>query len=354
MSERLEQICPYHTGLLQICTGTRYLPFTIKRNITILQGDSAIGKSTLITVLNRYLIRKDGSNCTIKTNANFDVYLDGDRRDWKITFENLNNTVIFIEENNNFVYSFDFAVLVKRSSNYFVIISRRAIPTLSYSYTEIYTLECKKHKNIQQHVYTFKELYSNYPIISNKIDLVLSEDSNSGFVFFKNLFNKKIISAKGCSNLINTLHKINERIYLIIADGAAFGAYIAVCINYLENNLDKRVILYLPESFEWLLLKSKVIDFPGLDQILENPSDYIESGVYVSWERFFTDLAIKYSDENHKYSKHKLNSYYLNQDNLDKVKSVLPKELQKIIDENTVKNNTNYGDNSNLSQMNLF
>ena len=29
VSERLEQICPYHTGLLQICTGTRYLPFTL-------------------------------------------------------------------------------------------------------------------------------------------------------------------------------------------------------------------------------------------------------------------------------------------------------------------------------------
>ena len=28
VSERLEQICPYHTGLFQICTGTRYLPFT--------------------------------------------------------------------------------------------------------------------------------------------------------------------------------------------------------------------------------------------------------------------------------------------------------------------------------------
>lgn len=39
VSERLEQICPYHTGLLQICTGTRYLPFTVyieDRNVFLL------------------------------------------------------------------------------------------------------------------------------------------------------------------------------------------------------------------------------------------------------------------------------------------------------------------------------
>lgn len=49
VSERLEQICPYHTGLLQICTGTRYLPFTLYRarkkaveNLSKLQCDLSI------------------------------------------------------------------------------------------------------------------------------------------------------------------------------------------------------------------------------------------------------------------------------------------------------------------------
>lgn len=220
-------------------------------------------------------------------------------------------------------------------------------------------LSYEKKKNKPQNVYKFAEIYSNFPTIINTVDNILTEDSHSGLKLFSKLFsNIDVLTANGNANLFSELKNIATKKCLLIADGAVFGAYIAEIIDYITDNLGKRVILYLPESFEWLLLKSKVIDFKDLDQILENPSDYIESSVYVSWERFFTDLAIKYSDENHKYSKHKLDSYYLDQNTLDKVKSILPKELQEIIDNQDDQESQNDNDNQQsgkpVNTMNLF
>ncbi len=49
------------------------------------------------------------------------------------------------------------------------------------------------------------------------------------------------------------MHK-NERI-LVIADGAAFGSEIDRVMQLIGGK--DQVVLYLPESFEWLILKAK-------------------------------------------------------------------------------------------------
>ena len=69
---------------------------------------------------------------------------------------------------------------------------------------------------------------------------------------------------------------------------------------------------------------------PDLDKILNDPSNYIESSKYFSWERFFTHLATKYSDSRYKYDKDNLDVYYMSNYNMKKVKPLLPKELQKL------------------------
>lgn len=54
------------------------------------------------------------------------------------------DTIIFIEENNRFIYSVEFAEYVALSGNYFVIVSRNSIKTLPYSFQEIYKIESSK------------------------------------------------------------------------------------------------------------------------------------------------------------------------------------------------------------------
>ena len=89
--------------------------------------------------------------------------------------------------------------------------------------------------------------------------------------------------------------------------------------NYIKRHPED-VFIYLPESFEWLLLASKVVNDKEIEEILKSPSDHIESETYFSWEQFFTELLVtKTKDTVAKYNKKKLNKYYLQEKNVEKV-----------------------------------
>ena len=83
----------------------------------------------------------------------------------------------------------------------------------------------------------------------------------------------------------------------------------------LSQKTATRVInlaLYLPESFEWLILSSGILKNGALDEILRNPSEYIESKEYFSWERFFTAILIEETKDSYMaYAKRKINPVYL-------------------------------------------
>lgn len=71
---------------------------------------------------------------------------------------------------------------------------------------------------------------------------------------------------------------------------------------------------YLPESFEWLVLKTGMIDGNIVQDILNHPEDFIESKKFFSWERFFTALLVEYTQNSYlKYSKSKLGEAYLHE-----------------------------------------
>lgn len=70
--------------------------------------------------------------------------------------------------------------------------------------------------------------------------------------------------------------------------------------------------LYLPESFEWLILSSGILKKGIVTAILSTPYDYVESEKYFSWERFFTAVLINETKDTYMaYLKRKLNPAYL-------------------------------------------
>lgn len=110
----------------------------------------------------------------------------------------------------------------------------------------------------------------------------------------------------------------------MIADGAAFGSEMDKVMRLLKER--KNAALYLPESFEWLILSSGVLKDNELKTILREPSDYIESSKYFSWERFFTSLLISRSKSTYlSYSKSVLNPSYLEESVMSAVVSQMAK-----------------------------
>ena len=71
-----------------------------------------------------------------------------------------------------------------------------------------------------------------------------------------------------------------------------------------------------------------------ISDLLNHPEDYIDSTVYFTWERFFTDILEKETADNNitRYSKSKINEYYISERNIRKVLEILPKEIQSFLE----------------------
>ena len=161
-----------------------------------------------------------------------------------------------------------------------------------------------------------------------KPEVVITEDSNSGYQFFNSVCRQQQLKCETMNGKSNVFHYLNmhknERI-LVIADGAAFGSEIDRVMQLMGGK--DQVVLYLPESFEWLILKAKVVKSKWADQVLEKPWEYVESKTYFSWERFFTAVLIEETNGSYlAYAKRKLNPAYLN----DSVKDSILEQMTKI------------------------
>jgi hypothetical protein len=288
--------------------------FDLKRNITILKGDSATGKTTLVEMIQEYLINGSDSGVNFSCDAECRV-LTGNL--WKEQIPKGKEAILFVDEGNSFIKSKEFAETVKNTGFYYVIVTRESLETLPISVDEIYGIKSSgKYGGLEPVYHEFYKVYEvgkkeKYPVTPRTL---LVEDSNAGYEFFESVAKEKglqCFSANGKSNIYNWLcDNTIESELLIIADGAAFGSQ----MNRIEIliNKDSRIHLYLPESFEWLLLSANLFRKTYIDDVLENTADYIDYSDYFSWEQFFTATIMDVSKDTYlSYSKKKLNPNYL-------------------------------------------
>ena len=284
--------------------------FTIKRNITVVQGNSATGKTSLVDLIREYQLNgpDSGINLSCKKKC---VVLEGN--DWKDNLSLFSDCIVFIDEGNSFVSSVDFANQIKKTTNYYVIITREGLENLPYSINEIYGIHTSgKYADLKQVYHEFYNIYDEAQEFKNsEVSQILTEDSNSGFDFFSNLVMEKYEckSANGKSNIFTYLNQTDSKT-LVVADGAAFGSQMNKVSKIIRQK--NNAVLFLPESFEYLLLQADVLKDKEISKILDNPSNFIDSKEYFSWEQFFTKLLIQKSKSTFlKYSKKKLNKNYL-------------------------------------------
>jgi hypothetical protein len=182
---------------------------------------------------------------------------------------------------------------------------------------EIYGIRVSgKYAGLKQTYNEFYHIYSDLDLNSEvEPDKIIVEDSNAGFEFFRHQSVGKdydVISAGGKSNVFRKLNEIEGKSVLVIADGAAFGPEMDRVMKMAYRN--GNIAVYLPESFEWLVLASGLVDRKELRDILGDPSSYIDSKDFFSWERFFTHLLTEITYGTWlQYAKRKLNPSYLNE-----------------------------------------
>ena len=307
-------------GIHKVVVGTKYLKyeFELRRNLTIIRGDSATGKTTLVDMIRTHM--NDGESGPVTLNCDKGCYVvEGNL--WKGQLNNIQDSIVFIDEGNEFVKTKDFARAIQQTDNYYVIVTREGLPALPYSVEEVYGIRTSgKYGALKQSYHSFYRIYPDSTTENIKPEKILTEDSNSGYQFFDAVCAEHQIqcdTANGKSNVFSYLkaHR-NEKILVIEMDRV---------LQLVQTR--KNLALYLPESFEWLILSSGILKDAETTQILQTPSNYIDSKKYFSWERYFTELLTEKTSRTYlNYTKKTLNEAYLN----DGTKNAILRQMGKL------------------------
>lgn len=283
--------------------------FTLYRKITVLCGDSGTGKSSLIRLIERVTDNKIRRNCKLTSSVDIITFSNAWKSDSKYTLadriRSYSGVIFIIDEKHLSSLDNDSAKAINKSDNYFLLITRDSIKSIAYSVDSIVELSTvgKNHTFIKSYDISLK---------SCKPTMIITEDSNSGYEFFSNMcYDKtKCISSNGNSNIEKTISSNIEpgRMILVIVDSSAFGPFIK---SIDQIGLYYNFTIWFIESFEWLLLTSKMfIKDKEIANIIANPTEYIDTS-YISWEQYFTELIInKTRGTDAQYSKSKLSCCY--------------------------------------------
>lgn len=314
-------------GIHKVVVGTKYLKyeFELRRNLTIIRGDSATGKTTLVDMIRTHM--NDGESGPVTLNCDKGCYVvEGNL--WKGQLDNIQDSIVFIDEGNEFVKTKDFARAIQQTDNYYVIVTREGLPALPYSVEEVYGIRTSgKYGTLKRSYHSFYRIYPDSTTEKIKPEKILTEDSNSGYQFFDAVCTEHQMqcdTANGKSNVFSYLKVHKDEKILVIADGAAFGPEMDRVLQLVQTR--KNLALYLPESFEWLILSSGILKDMEVAQILQTPSDYIDGKDYFSWERYFTALLTEKTAGTYlNYTKKTLNETYLS----DSTKNAILGQMMK-------------------------
>ena len=314
-------------GIHKVVVGTKYLKyeFELRRNLTIIRGNSATGKTTLVDMIRTHM--NDGESGPVTLNCDKSCYVvEGNL--WKGQLDNIQDSIVFIDEGNEFVRTKDFARAIQQTDNYYVIVTREGLPALPYSVEEVYGIRTSgKYGTLKRSYHSFYRIYPDSTTEKIKPEKILTEDSNSGYQFFDAVCTEHQMqcdTANGKSNVFSYLKVHKDEKILVIADGAAFGPEMDRVLQLVQTR--KNLALYLPESFEWLILSSGILKDMEVAQILQTPSDYIDGKDYFSWERYFTALLTEKTAGTYlNYTKKTLNETYLS----DSTKNAILGQMMK-------------------------
>lgn len=292
--------------------------FDLYRNITIVRGDSGTGKTTLYNMIADYTRLQANSGVNLSSTKPCVALLD---MDWKNQLDGISDSIVFIDEGAAYLATKEFANAVKNSDNYYVIFCREALYQLPYSVEEIYQIKTSGKYHRFEKLYRQEPLhrYTKLPKQRRKdFAVLLTEDSRSGYQFFSGFFEGTKVqceSSESNSAIFRWLNEHPNEKVLVVADGAAFGAEMDRVMKLCKAH-PQTFQLCLPESFEWLILNSGVVQGSQLTEMLAQPSDYIESSEYFSWENYFEQYLVQCTNGTaFQYTKSNLKQAYLQENN---------------------------------------
>lgn len=163
--------------------------FELTRSITVIQGNSGTGKTTLFDMISAYARLREKSSVQMICDKPC-VALRPDS-DWQVMLSNIRDSIVFIDEESEYVSKLEFASAIKHTDNYYVIFTRENLYNLPYSVEEIYEIHTSGK------IHTFRKVYRQqtgyrYSFTGRQrnaeFTCCLTEDSRSGYEFYQKYF----------------------------------------------------------------------------------------------------------------------------------------------------------------------
>ena len=154
--------------------------FELRRNLTIIKGDSATGKTTLVDMIRDFVNNPSGTPVEVICDKKCYV-VEGSL--WKEQLSGISDGIVFIDEGNEFITTVDFADKIQKTDNYYVIVTRESLPSLPYSVEEIYGIRTSgRYGTLKQSYHEFYRIYG-IGTYEDKVspEIIITEDSNSGY-----------------------------------------------------------------------------------------------------------------------------------------------------------------------------
>lgn len=274
----------YNIEIINIEYNTKYL-LSIRNKFTFLTGDTATGKSTIITFIREWIATRE-SNIARNTKIISPINIEA-----PYGFNEINH-----RENTLFVFDESLAPGIRKnksifinSNNYFLIIDREMID-LPYGVYDILKLD-----STFENGYTINRTVPLYNMVEEYVtpNLIITEDESSGYKFYNRLLSVPCVSAKGKTRIMKKVGievlRHNKTVLLIVDEvgfGYEFSKLVELCSTKPMKN--KQVYIWLPKSFEYVLLNSGM--FIGIDDFLKDPYDSWDLSKYNTVEQYITSV----------------------------------------------------------------
>lgn len=279
----------------RIYTKKLYYEIELNGKYTILCGDSGRRKSVLYSrILDRNAgdrsvhveMLSDGGIWKTSTVSFFAVAANDARLEYH---KEPDGAVFVVDENASVFQQNDAGTIFKESPHQFLLITRKNLDYLPVSVENIFHLRNEGKKHFFERMYSIK-----YTRVFGLQDIVITEDSGSGYKIFKEFFdNLQIQSAYSKTNIVNEIRNLPASIknVLVVYDAAAFGMQIKKFNEFvLEENRNISVL-------DWYSFEHHVLSLKPFSTMIDPASlDY----THESMEQFATETLskmIKYSGQ---------------------------------------------------------
>lgn len=220
----------------------------IKGKYSVIQGDSGNGKTNMCKLLQQKLT----GDKTVRVNSELPVVTIAPFDDGS-GLQNIQNSIVAIDENYKILKEPDVAGILQESDNYFIIICRKNLDFLPLCVENLYEMVTNGRGHWIKQKYTVSGVKD-----FTRIKHIITEDKVSGFEFFEEHFHIDVTSAKSKSEIIRYLACLtkNDREYndiLVVYDAAAF-AYQKEALDDWISKTGLRIQLLDWYSFEHYVL----------------------------------------------------------------------------------------------------